>query len=268
MKLLLTAVLLAFASGAGFAESPFVGTWKLNRAKAQFDPTSGVITIEPFGQGIRYSIPASPIYEGEFDNVDRPGLGVETQEKFRLKRIDDRTYEATETRNGKVITREKVAVTEDGSKLTSTFMRYFRKDGKPTTTTSTSTHVRMGGTLGALPFLGSWKIDRSLTKYDSEPLPIVITASGEVLTMVGTVKTVLDLANSTVKVTGDNIATHTKHTVRKIDDRTFERGFARGPIKSTTVYTLSADGRTMELRSKSIGADGKPRTFTSVLERQ
>ncbi len=146
MKLLSITVLLAFAAGAAFAESPFVGTWKQNRAKAQFDPTGGVFTIEPFGQGVRYTTPATPVYEGEFDNVDRPGLGVMTQEKFRLKRIDDRSYEVTETMNGKVVTRQKVQVSEDGSKLTITFVSYFRKDGKPITTTTT--HLRTAGTPG------------------------------------------------------------------------------------------------------------------------
>lgn len=269
MKLVSIAVLLAFAAGAGFAESPFVGTWKLNRAKGQYDPSSGTITIEPFGRGIRYTTPATPVYEGEFDSVDRPGLGVMTQEKFRLKRIDDRSYEVIETLNGKIITQQKVQVSEDGSKLTNTFTGYFRNDGKPTTTTTT--YVRTAGTPGALPFLGSWRIDRSLTKYDSEPPPLVITQSGDVLTMsspAGTGKTMLDLANSTVKVTGDNIPTDAKHTLRKIDERTFERGWARGPIKNTSVYTVSADGRTMEIRSTSTGTDGKSRTFVSVYERQ
>ncbi len=84
----------------------------------------------------------------------------------------------------------------------------------------------------------------------------------------GSARTTIDLAKSTVQVTGDNVATDAKHTVRKMDDRTFERGFARGPITSASVYTVSADGRTMEIRSTSTGADGKSRTFTSVYERQ
>jgi hypothetical protein len=269
MKLLSITVLLAFAAGAAFAGSPFAGTWKLNRAKAQYDPTGGVITIEPFGQGIRYSTPATPVYQGEFDSVDRPGLGVMTQEKFRLKRIDDCSYEVTETMNGKVTTQQKIEVSEDGSKLTNTFASYFRRDGKPTTTITT--YLRTAGTPGALPFLGSWKIDRSQTKYDSEPPPLVITESGDVLTMsspVGTTKTVLDLAKSTVQMTGDNVATDAKHTLRKMDGRRFERGWARGLFKATTVYTVSADGRTMEIRSTSTGADAKPRTSTSIYERQ
>jgi hypothetical protein len=269
MKVLSTTVLLALPAGAAFAEGPFAGTWKTNRAKAQFDPTGGVITIEPFGQGVRYSTQVSPIYEGEFDGVDRPGLGSQTQEKFSLKRIDDRSYEATETRNGKVIVRHKIQVSEDGSKLTSAFTSYFRKDGSGNVTTAT--YGRTAGAPVGLPFLGSWKIDRSLTKYDSEPTPLVITQSGDVLTMsspFGRSQTTFDLAKSTVQVTGDNVATDVKQTVRKIDGRTFETGWARGPVNSTSVYTLSADGRTIEIRSKSIGTDGKQRIFTSVLERQ
>ena len=39
------ATVLAFV-GIAYAQSPFVGTWKMNRDKTQFDANSGILKIE------------------------------------------------------------------------------------------------------------------------------------------------------------------------------------------------------------------------------
>src|SRR5262245_45547382 len=114
MKTLPTfALLLAFAAGA-FAESPFVGTWKQNRDKTQFDARGGVLKIEAEGSGIRYGGLGGPVYGGALDGSERPGLGTFAKDTFKLTKTGDRGYEAVQSRNGKGTVREVVEVLPDG----------------------------------------------------------------------------------------------------------------------------------------------------------
>jgi hypothetical protein len=269
MRLLSTIILGTIFSTAVWAQSPFAGTWKQNRAKSQFDPSSGVITIEPFEQGIRYSTAAGPVYAGPLDESERSGLGAQGSDKFKLKKLGDRGYEATQIRNGKVIVRERVEVSSDGKKLTRSFTTYNRKDGSGTT--NIFTHTRTAGDPKPFPYIGSWTMDRSLTKFGSDPVPLIISDSSGVLTWsdpVSNTRLTIDAAKGTVTPTGDNLAPDTKQTVKRIDDRTLELTFNRGPITTTSLYAVAPDGKTMTVRSTTVGTDGKPRTSTFLYERQ
>jgi hypothetical protein len=99
----------------------------------------------------------------------------------------------------------------------------------------------------------------------------MIAESGGVLTWSDPVtnnRATVDLDKSTVTQTGDNLATDLKQTVKKVNERTLERGFARGPLTGTSVYAVSADGKAMTVRSTTIGTDGMSRTNTFFYERQ
>jgi hypothetical protein len=144
-----------------------------------------------------------------------------------------------------------------------------RKDGSGTT--SVFTHTRTAGDPKPVAYVGTWTNDRALTKWGSEPLPLVITESGGHMTMSLTATNTrldLDLGKSTVTATGDNLASDTKRTVRKIDDRTIELGTTRGPVSSTTVYNVSSDGKTMTVKFTGKSREGKPLSQVFVYERQ
>src|SRR4030095_5025618 len=132
-----TIALALMLSASVYAKSPFAGTWKENRAKAQLDSTTGVIIIEPFQSGIRYSTGAAPIYAGTFDESENPGLGSMATDTFKLKKVGNRGYDAVLLRNGKVISRERIEVSDDGKKLTQSFTIHNPKDGSQTTNVRT-----------------------------------------------------------------------------------------------------------------------------------
>ena len=123
--------ILAFSTSA-VAESPFAGTWKLNRDKAQVDRLE--LKIESEGTGIRYSSRVSAVYAGPLDGSERPGLGSMTKDTFTLKKSGERGFEATQLRSGKPVSREVVEVSPDGRTLTTSFTLLTpRKDGKQPT---------------------------------------------------------------------------------------------------------------------------------------
>ncbi len=263
------ATVLAFV-GIAYAESPFVGTWKMNRDKTQFDAKSGILKIEADGQGIRYSSAGTAVYGGPLDGTERPGLGTYAKDTFVLKKNGDRGYETVQSRNGKNTVREVIEASPDGKTLTSSFTQLGqRKDGKQPTTVNT--YKRTGGDGKPHAFLGTWQRDQKLTKWGDEPPTMVLTESGGVLTINNTttdLKTTVDLAKGAVAVTGGNPATDVTRTAKKIDDRSFEMSTTRGGRTQTSVYRVAADGKTMTLKFTSIGEDGKPVTTTNVFERQ
>ena len=144
------------------AQSPFAGTWKQNRQKTQFDPSTNVLTIEPFEQGVRFSTASGPIYSGALDDTERPGLGASASDTFRLKKIGDRGYEASLLRNGKVVLRDRVEASTDEKTLIRSLTIYNRKDGSGTT--DVFTHTRTSGEPRPFPFIGSWTVDRTLVR--------------------------------------------------------------------------------------------------------
>lgn len=271
MKTLPTAtVLLAFVAAAN-AGSPFVGTWKLNREKTQFDANSGILKIEAEDSGIRYGSPGFPVYGGPLDGSERPGLGSMVKDTFTLTKRGDRGYEAVQSRNGKRVVREVVEVSPDGKTLTTSFTSLApRKDGKQPTTVYT--YRRTGGDGRPDPFIGDWKLDRKLTKWGEEPLPTIIAESDGVLTISNTVtdaKMIIDLNKSAVTSTGEsNPATDIARTAKRIDDRSFEMSTTREGRTRTTLYRVSADGKSMSIRFTSLGDGGKSVTTTSFYERQ
>ncbi len=268
MRNIATIALALLASTMAFAESPFAGTWKPLRDKSEMDSKSGVITVQSEGKGIRYASSISPIYGGALDGSKRPALGDMGNDTFTLKHSGERGYEAVLHRNGKAVTREVVEVSPDGNTMTTSFTVLTpRKDGKQVT--NVFTYNRTGGEPTPFPFIGTWKIDRSLTRWGEEPIPMIITEAGGVLTIgnpVNDAKTVLDLNHGTVTGTGPTRAMDTKQAVKAIDERSFERSYSRGPLTAKSVHSVSPDRKTMTVISTSM-QDGKTTTSTFHYQR-
>jgi hypothetical protein len=273
MKSFSTSVPLLVFVVAAYAGSPFSGTWKLNREKTQYDANAGILKIEAEGSGIRYSVGAGsfPVYSGPLDGSERPGLGAMANDTFKLTKNRDRGYEAVQWRNGKAVGRQVVEVSPDGKTLTSSMTQLApRKDGKQPT--NVFSYKRTGGYGQPYLFIGTWMQDRKLTKWGEEPVPMIIVESGGVLTMSNTVndtKTIIDLKKSRVTRTGEsNPVTDVTATAKRIDERSFEVSTTRNGFKQNSLYSVSADGKTMTIRSTWAGDDGKPITTTSFYERQ
>jgi hypothetical protein len=124
-------------------KDPRVGTWKLNVAKSKFDPgpapQSQTLKIEPAGKGEKVtseSVTAdgkkvTVTYTANFDGKDYPISGSALgADKVSLKRIDARTTERTDKKDGKVVVSIKRVVSADGKTMTAT-VKGTNAEGKP-----------------------------------------------------------------------------------------------------------------------------------------
>ena len=125
------------------AKDPRIGTWKLNVAKSTYDPgpppQSQTLKVEPAGKGEKVtseSVTAdgkklTVTYTANFDGKDYPLTGSALgADKVSLKRIDARTTERVDKKDGKAVVTIKRVVSADGKTMTAT-AKGTNAEGKP-----------------------------------------------------------------------------------------------------------------------------------------
>lgn len=124
-------------SAAAQTTQPLTGTWKLNPAKSTFDPADLsaphlLVTYEVNGDQVTASLDGIDSrrravhseYTATFDGRAHPitstvdGRPAPNQDAIAWRKIDDRTYEAVTTTNGRVISRRRIVVAADGRSRT------------------------------------------------------------------------------------------------------------------------------------------------------
>jgi hypothetical protein len=121
------------------ANDPRIGTWKANIAKSKYNPgpapKSLTVKVDASGKGEKVSTESvaadgqttKTSYTANFDGKDHPLTGSPTANTVSLKRIDARTTERTDKKDGKV---------------TLTLTRVVSQDGKTMTVTTTGTNAQ------------------------------------------------------------------------------------------------------------------------------
>jgi hypothetical protein len=116
------------ASGA----EPVAGTWKLNPSKSKYSPgpaaKSATFTYEETANGIRRTgetinddgTRTSFEYAAKYDGADYPVKGWDVVDAISLKRVNERTTEATLKKSGKEVRTARRVLSEDGKTLTIT----------------------------------------------------------------------------------------------------------------------------------------------------
>jgi len=114
------------------ASDPRIGTWKLNVAKSKYSPgpapRSNTLKIEAAGQGEKVTTEGvnaeggrtATQYTANFDGKDYPITGSQNADTVSLKRIDARTTERTDKKDGKVTVTLTRVVSQDGKTMTVT----------------------------------------------------------------------------------------------------------------------------------------------------
>ena len=117
---------------AGQARDPRTGTWVLNVAKSTYKPgpapRSQTVTIQPSGQGEHVRSAALNTngtrvvteYTAAYDGTDYPLKGSLVADTVSLKRIDPRTTERYDKKDGHVMLVYRRVVSEDGKTMTVT----------------------------------------------------------------------------------------------------------------------------------------------------
>jgi hypothetical protein len=127
--LLLTAALCLAGTTLSFAQSPQMGTWKLDEAKSKIP--AGMVknsTVIYASEGDKVKVttdgtggdgkPMHTEWTGKFDGKEYPLAGDPTADSRSYKMIDEHTLELTSKKGGKAINSGKVVVSVDGKKRT------------------------------------------------------------------------------------------------------------------------------------------------------
>jgi hypothetical protein len=134
MKTRTIALILAVcfvAVAVGFASDVNLGTWKLNEAKSKF-PAGAVknntVAYEAVGDSVKTTVdgtdgdgkPTHNEWTGKFDGKDYSLIGDAAADTRSYKKIDDRTIELVNKKDGKVTLSGRIVVSADGKSRTLT----------------------------------------------------------------------------------------------------------------------------------------------------
>jgi len=131
-RIAVVAVAVSFlASAACFAANPHIGTWKLNEAKSKLIPGMGKNTTVTWAeQKDKFKVtvngvdkdgkPTHSVWVGKLDEKAYPTKGNLSWNSAAYKVVNDRTYNLTAMKDGKVLWSGASTVSADGKSRTVT----------------------------------------------------------------------------------------------------------------------------------------------------
>ncbi len=125
----LAAALCFLGAVVCYAQSPFLGTWKLNAAKSKYDAGATkveTVVYEAAGENIKVTVDGTdpsgnPVHwewTGKFDGKPYPVTGSPMADMATYRRITSHTVAITQTKAGKVVLRGRITVSANGKTRT------------------------------------------------------------------------------------------------------------------------------------------------------
>ena len=126
---MLSVALCLAGAALSFAQSPEMGTWKLNEAKSKIPagaPKNTTVVYTAAGDNVKVTTdgtgrdgqPAHTEWTGKFDGKDYPLTGDSSADSRSYKRINDHTLELTNKMGGKAVATGRIVVSPDGKTRT------------------------------------------------------------------------------------------------------------------------------------------------------
>jgi hypothetical protein len=235
MPVFIALLSLISASALG-ADDSFVGDWKLNPDKSQFNGLQ--YKIEDAGGG-QYRF----VFGDDVETMTLDGKGHVTKygDTWSIKATGPNSWESTNKRDGKVTAKSKWTVSEDGQTFT-TMDENMRPDGS--TGRTESTLKRTDGTSG---LAGTWE---SASVKVMSPLPIEIkkwqTDGYSYIVPAYKLHLNFKLDGNDYTPVGPRVPKGMTASASKIDDHTIELTYKlKGKTTEADRYELSADGKTL-----------------------
>ncbi len=248
-------LLLAAAMVFTAAESPFVGTWKLNVAKSQF--AGMTLAIDQLPSGEMKMTAEGQSYTFKTDGKEYPAIfGMTTA----WKQINANTWEATYKMKDQVMNVDTVKVSPDGKTLTMD-SKGKRPDG--TSFESSATFERVGAGSG---LAGKWKTTKvsmapetiEFATYESDGLTFRIPGYNASANM--------KFDGKDYPMTGGGIPPGFTIAVTSKGPRAFDTiEKMSGKVVYRGTYTVSADGKTL---TAVMTPEGTTEKVTEVYDRQ
>ena len=125
--------LLVALSAAAYAQDPNLGSWKVYLSKSKYSPPelapkSLAVKSSSASKGLNVVVdivdytgkPLHYEYTVDYDGRDAPVKGDPGRDTTAMKQIDDRTFEQTNKKDGKVTTVSRFVYARDGKSRTQT----------------------------------------------------------------------------------------------------------------------------------------------------
>jgi len=243
-KLWLAAFLLPVVAWA--AESPFNGTWRIDLSKVQFPdkPETWVL------QDGRYQCSTcQPAVDVKADGTDQPVPGARYSDTLAVKVVDDKTVEMTNKKGGKVVSMDRETVSGDGKTLTAEFTSYPEASSQPVTGKTSRARVA-AGPAGSHAISGSWRAEKVDT-ISSNALTFTLKGTADGLISSAATGETYDAKfdGKDYPVKGDRAGAVV--SLKKVDERSIDETMKiGGKVLYVTHMTVSADGKTMTVRSE------------------
>jgi len=126
----LTISLVFVAAATAFADSPHMGTWKLNEAKSKLagKARNNTVVYAAEGDQIKVTVdgvdengnPAHSEWTGKFDGKDYPVTGDSNAEARSYTQLNSRTLVLKNKKGGKVVLSGRIVISADGKSRTVT----------------------------------------------------------------------------------------------------------------------------------------------------
>jgi hypothetical protein len=249
-------LLSVLSASALAADDSFVGKWKFNPDKSQMNGLD--YKIEDAGGGqYRFS------FGDDVETLTLDGKGHVTKygDTWAIKTTGPNSWESTNERDGKITSKSKWTVSEDGQTFTSTDEN-MRPDGS--TGRTEAIFKRTGGTSG---LVGTWQT--TSVKVLSPTSMTIAKSKGDGYTRTNptfkeTLEFKLDGKEYTPK--GPRVPKGMTVTAKKIDDHSMELTYnLKGKMVETDKYEVSADGKTL---TQTVTYPGVSNPETDIWDRE
>ena len=141
--LILTLALSFAGAAAAFAQSPQMGTWKMDEAKSKIPAEAAkntTVVYEAQGDSVKVTTdgtmngqPVHTEWTGKFDGKDYPVTGETDADTRAYTKVNDHTLTLTAKKGGKVTSSGRIVVSPDG-KTRNLTLHSTTPDGKQVTT--------------------------------------------------------------------------------------------------------------------------------------
>jgi len=240
MKKLLVVVL--FVPLVAWSQSAFDGTWKYDMSKAQLPKKPDKYLLQ---NGTYKCETCVPPYEVKADGKDQKVSGHPYYDTVSVRVVNDKTVEFTEKKNGKVISTDKVTVSNDGSKATDEFTWQPESSDKQQSGKGMTTRVAKGPA-GSHAISGSWRADR-IADLSQDAVMVTYKASSDGLAMKQGTGESYDAKFDGKDYPYKGDPGTTSVSLKKMGANTIEETDKRdGKVISVTRMSVSADGKTLK----------------------
>jgi hypothetical protein len=234
-------IALALAVPAvAFAAGPFDGTWrtKLDTIKLTGKPDSFEIR-----DGVYSCNSCVPPYKLKADGSSQPVPDHDYVDHTTVNIVDAKTVKFSDMKGGKPMGTSTFSVSPNGSVLT---VDYTSNVGAKPTSGRYTEHRVAPPAAGAHAISGSWMLDQQTAASD-EDITVILEATG------GGMKVTYNGMVTDAKFDGKEVAVsndpgHSMASLKKVSERQFEVFYKhRGKVFDDILYTLSADGKSMNV---------------------